>query len=63
MAKKTVCLITKKNVFETCGEEIPEWFNGDGYYDDEMCVYNVGDRTYRDDVLYYSIEEMAEGEK
>lgn len=52
-----------KNVFETYGEEIPEWFNGDGYYDDEICVYNVGDRTYRDDVMYYSIEEMAECEK
>ena len=50
-----------KNVFETEGEEIPEWFNGDGYYEDEICVYNVGDRTYRDDVLYYNIEEM-EGE-
>lgn len=27
----------------------------------QRCVYNIGDKTYRDDVLYYSIEEM-EGE-
>nr|DAQ41497.1 MAG TPA: hypothetical protein [Caudoviricetes sp.] len=49
-----------KHVFETEGEEIPEWFNGDGYYDDERCVYNIGDKTYRDDVLYYSIEEIEQ---
>lgn len=52
-----------KHVFETEGEEIPEWFNGDGYYDDEICVYNIGDKTYRDDVLYYSIEEIEEIEQ
>lgn len=50
-------------------EEIDEirsmpWFKGEGWYDnvadDLVPVYLVGEDSYRDDVLYYSIEEVEQ---
>ena len=34
------------------------WFRGAGWYTEEMTpAYLIGDDTYRDDVMYYAIEE------
>lgn len=53
-------------------EEIDEirsmpWFKGEGWYesnaDDLVPVYLVGEDSYRDDVLFYSIEEIEEVEQ
>ena len=52
---------------EMSSEEIDEirsmpWFKGEGWYeseaDDLVPVYLVGEDSYRDDVPYYSIEEV-----
>lgn len=42
---------------EFSGDEKPEWYKGEGYYEYENPMYLIGEDSFRHDVLYYQIVE------
>lgn len=46
------------------GDVDTSWYEGRGYYDDNMgCVYLCGSEYYRHDTMFYSIEEFVAEEQ
>ena len=52
---QTWMLYEDSDIEELYGDEKPEWYKGEGYYEDEVPMYLIGEDSFRHDVLYYQI--------